>query len=275
MSRLGQRQLIAMADAMPARRRLIIETVAALRLISGGQLRRCCFDVDGARPASVARLARMELAGLIDARILLRLDRRVGGVRSGSDGYVYALGSVGRRLVEYFAGRGLPRTRSSYEPGEPFVAHALQISETYTRLIEADQTDACELLEFAAEPGCWRPYVGPLGGAMVVKPDAYLRLGLGADEAVWFIEVDQATERRGALERKHRAYLGYYRSGREQAEHGLFPRVLWIVPDARRQNELRQIATGLGDDAQAIFQTTTSMQAIAILTEAETTGATS
>jgi hypothetical protein len=44
--------------------------------------------------------------------------------------------------------------------------------------------------------------------------------------------------------RKARLYESYYRSGAEQATHGVFPRVVWIVSDNGRAERLRDLLGG-------------------------------
>ncbi|MEA2901384.1 MAG: hypothetical protein QOH36_1271 [Actinomycetota bacterium] len=68
-----------------------------------------------------------------------------------------------------------------------------------------------------------------------MKPDAAVRLGADEYEDHWFIEVDRGTESPAVIERKAAVYRSYWSTGREQAELGAFPRVLWLVPDERRR----------------------------------------
>ena len=51
--------------------------------------------------------------------------------------------------------------------------------------------------------------------------------------------MDRGTEHLPALIRKCRQYEAYYATGTEQAEHDVFPRPCWIVPDTRRAARLR------------------------------------
>jgi hypothetical protein len=64
--------------------------------------------------------------------------------------------------------------------------------------------------------------------------DSFVRLGLGDFEYSYFIEVDRTTSGSRAIGSQLERYVGYYASGQEQAEHGVFPRVLWLAPDDRR-----------------------------------------
>ncbi len=264
MKRISAGRLVAVADAMALRDRQIVETVARLTLVSGGQLVGLFFD-DIAQPATRARRARRVLGRLVEQRALDRLERRRGGVGGGSSAWVYALGPAGRRMVAYWAGEGLPRSRGAYEPGAPWVAHTLAVSDLYVRLREAERGGRVELLAFDAEPACWRAYTRLGGGAGVLKPDAYIRLGVGEFEDSFFAEIDLGSERRGQLTRQHHAYREYFRAGVEQAKTGVFPGVLWVVPDAQRAALLDDIHRGLNGQARRLFMVAHGEQALAVL----------
>lgn len=78
----------------------IINKVSDLRLMSGRQIEVLYFaGEDHLSALSAARSCRRVLAGLTLDRLLVRLDRRVGGVRAGSGSYLYAIGPVGHRIL--------------------------------------------------------------------------------------------------------------------------------------------------------------------------------
>ena len=73
-----------------------------------------------------------------------------------------------------------------------------------------------------------------LGGRRLLRPDAFLALGVGDYEWRWFCEIDRGSESVPVILRKCHLYADYYQSGQEQAKHGgVFPTVCWIVPDKR------------------------------------------
>jgi len=276
-------RLVALADAMPLHERQVVETVACLTLVSGRQLSDLFFYFSfssssvpafSAASSTHARRVRRVLARLVEQRVLDRLERRRGGVGGGSGSWVYALGPAGRRLVAYWAGEGLPRSRSAHEPGATWTAHTLAVSELYVRLREAERTGRVELLAFDAEPGCWRAYTRLGGAAGVLKPDAFVRLGAGDFEDAFLVEVDMGSEHRGQLTRQHHAYHEYFRSGVEQAKTGVFPGVLWIAPDARRVALLMDIQRGLPAQARRLFTVATGEQALGVLCDPATGGTT-
>lgn len=242
----------------------VLKYVSDLRFISGPQLTRLCFTDDDDLAAN-ARAARRALLRLVRFGALARLPRPVGGVRSGSAGFVYHLGLGGQRLAVARDWQPERRRRRSLIPGTLFVRHALQVAELHVRLIEADRSGRFELLELTAEPACWRSWGGFAGQRQTLRPDSFVRLGLGPYEDSYFIEVDQGTEGSRALERQLRLYAAYYLSGAEQQERGVFPRVLWLAPDERRVEAIKDGARRMAANAQVLFDVTCFAQAIAVM----------
>ena len=166
-------------------------------------------------------------------------------------------------MVAYWAGEGLPRSRGAYEPSAACVSHTVAVSELLVRLREAERAGRVELLAFDSEPVCWRRYTRLSGAVGVLKPDAYVRLGIGTEwEDSFFAEVDLGSERRGQLTRQHHAYSEYFRAGVEQANTGVFPSVLWIVPDEKRSKLLQGIHRGLPEQTRRLFTVASSEQAL-------------
>jgi hypothetical protein len=105
-----------------------------------------------------------------------------------------------------------------------------------------------------------------LGARQVLKPDAFLKLARGDYEFSWFIEVDMATESLSTVRAKAARYHDYRRIGTEQAARGVFPRVLWIVPDEDRGEAIRETLTQLPAAAHRLFVGATTADALALLT---------
>lgn len=254
--RLGSRGLASLSETMTPVGEAIVRQVAVLRLMSAGQIAAVHFPAGNGRSAgALTRACNRELARLNRERLLVRLGRRLGGLRAGSSAYLYCLGPVGHRLL---AANG-PRPRFR-EPSALFVDHTLAVSQLVVDLTLAERRGQCELLGVQAEPQCWRSFGGVMG-RVVLRPDLYVQLGVGDFELRFFCEIDRATEHLPAIVRKCHAYEAYYRSGREQAEHGVFPRVFWVVPDEARAEQLEsaleraRLTTGL-------FHITTSTEAV-------------
>jgi hypothetical protein len=230
----------------------VLQRVAELRFVSGDQLTRLCF-VGSSDAEANARAARRALLRLVKLTVLARLPRSVGGVRAGSAGFVYHLGIAGQRLATGYGWQPERRARRSLTPGSLFLRHTLAVAELHTRLTEGDRAGRFELLTLDNEPACWRQWDGLAGQGAVLKPDSFVRLGLGPYEDNYFIEVDRGTEGSRALDRQVGAYVAYYQSGREQTDYGVFPKVLWMVPDRTRSAALGDVIAGLSSDERALF----------------------
>lgn len=245
-------RLMALDQRLSERDRSLVQQVVRLRFMTAGQLERLAFDAIP-EPVTRARRARRQLARLVELDLLWRLQRRVGGVRAGSTGYVYGATAEARRLDAWLRAEPLNRAQAAHEPGVTFVEHSVACSELFVRLIEANRTNQLELLEHQAEPACWRQFPGPIGGVRHLRPDAFVKLGIGEWEQLAFIEVDRGSEGTGALARKLEGYVAYWRSGAEQHQRGVFPKVVWLTTTDRRVQQLRAQIALLPYDARAIF----------------------
>jgi hypothetical protein len=257
-SYLSSAQLGRLTSSLTERDHAIIDSLVRLNVCSGAQLERLHFSGD------TPRHRRRVLQALADSRFICRLDRVVGGQRAGSSGFVYALDVAGLRLVGIR--NGLP-ARKPATPGVPVLIHALEVSEVFVRLVEAEREGLVEILDFQAEPTCWRHFPGRSGGNVTLKPDAYVRLGMGGFEDSWYLEHDRGSEGRGALTRKLDAYRAYWSTGIEQARRGVFPRVLWLVPTARRHHDLANACSRQPAESWQLHQVTLYDDAIPTMTE--------
>jgi hypothetical protein len=230
----------------------VIRRVSALRFVTGDQLARLCFTGDADRQAN-ARSARRALLRLVHLDVLARLPRPIGGIRAGSAGFVYYLAIGGQRLAELRGWQPERPRRRSLVPGTLFVRHSLQVAELHARLVEADRSGRFELLELVAEPTSWRAFGGVGHQRDWLKPDSYVRLGLGAFEDSYFIEVDRGTEGSRALERQLNLYVRYHAAGAEQARHGVFPKCLWLTLTAERATALEACVDSLPRTARPLF----------------------
>lgn len=256
--RVGGRQLVRLGLELSERDLAVLCTAMTFRLASARQLELLHFE--GATELTRARTARRVLKRLADARLLSRLERRVGGLRSGSAGQVFALGPVGHRLLAEEAPGARPRRR---EPSPAFHHHTLAITELYVRCQVEARGAGIELVGVEAEPRCWRPFATTLGMEHL-RPDLRLHLRLqDGDELHWFIEVDRGTEHAPAIGRKVRQYLTYYQSGIEQAgTGGIFPAVLYVTDDEQRVMQLERAVGRVAGLPAGLVQVTTTEAAV-------------
>jgi hypothetical protein len=251
--------------------RLIIAVLDRLRVATTEQLHRLLV----VHEPTTLRRTQAKLRKLRDLRVIARLERSVGGVRSGSSGQVNALDVAGQRLASGCGPAGGRRIRRPWTPaGLPFISHHLRVSEVYVRLREAeadplaflDFNRELALLDYDAEPVAWRYFSGLGGARTILKPDAFLRVGIGEFEDVYFLELDQDTQSLPAIARKLTVYKRFYATGREQARRGgTFPQVLFLVPSeerraaladliARQSEEIRRFtAVARMDDVPGLF----------------------
>ncbi|MGA8744878.1 MAG: replication-relaxation family protein [Solirubrobacterales bacterium] len=244
----------------------VLRSVSELRFLTGSQLTRQCF-MTSPDPTQNARAARRALLRLTRLGVLVRLPRPVGGVRAGSAGFVYRLGVQGHRLAVLHGWQPEQRRRRSLAPGSLFLRHTLLIAELHTRLIESERAQRFELLALSAEPFCWREMDGL--GTQRLKPDSYVRLGIGSYEDSFFIEIDRGTEGSRTIARQLGLYAAYYRSGVEQRQRGVFPCVLWLATTAERVGVIAACVQRLPGAEQALFRVERFEDALAVMTGAD------
>jgi hypothetical protein len=250
------RRLAALDRGMSDRDRAVLTTLARVRIATARQLYHLHFE------GVTRRQARASLASLAGRRVITRLPRVVGGASAGSTGYVYVLDIAGQRLAR----PNHTRPQRPWSVGSAFLDHSLAVTELYIQLVEAERAGRLRLEDFATEPACWRYFHGPGGARLVLKPDAVLRLVLGRYEDRWWIEVDRGTESRTALAHKCDLYRQYWQSGGEQSRGGgVFPRVLWLVPDEDRQSAMTGVIGRQPAYAWPLFAVAQSTDAVARL----------
>jgi len=247
-SRISARQLDAISARLSDYDQAVLDFVSGVRLATGQHLARRLWSAQ-VPTDSRSRAARRTLGRLEQWRVIDRLPRRVGGVRGGSAGMVYGIGPTGRRLL---ARDGHPAGRLG-QPGDRYVAHTLAITELVVRLHEGALAGELDLIEHQTEPRCWRRYLGVMGARLLLKPDLFVRIGVGAYEDRWFLEIDLATESSTTIAAKAQRYLEHFRSGSEQRSAGVYPRVIWAVPDRRRAEQIADALGSLPAAAERLF----------------------
>jgi Replication-relaxation len=260
---ISARGVARLRERLSERDVAILRQVAELRLMSARQIQAIHFPPAWHGSAAAATRARQRaLARLVGERLLICLERRIGGVRAGSAGLVLALGEVGQRVLVLDGPR-----RRLHEPGSRFVDHTLAVAQLVVDVSLAARRGVLDLLDCQAEPTSWRQFAG-LGGRRLLRPDMFLALGVGAYELRWFIEVDRASESLPVIRRKCRLYADYYQSGTEQAGcGGVFPRVCWIVPDEVRAERVWQTIARDSLLPKGLFVVTTNPEAVNSLCE--------
>ncbi|WP_157979527.1 replication-relaxation family protein [Kribbella monticola] len=238
-SSLGQRELA------------ILCSLNRLRLLTTNHVVRLHFT--DLSPKTQDRRARAVLRRMVDLSVIARLPREVGGIRAGSTTTRHVLTGLGQAVVDLCTGRQR-RRRTTWQTTPYFQEHILTASELYVRVREEVRVRQLELVRFEGEPECWRPFTGPAGQLITLKPDAFVEVGNAEYELVTFVEVDLGTESLPTVQRKCQVYLDYWHNGHEQQSRGVFPRVLWLVPDQHRAENLRKAIHRLGKEADRLFE---------------------
>jgi hypothetical protein len=216
----------------------ILTSVRAFRYLTTRQLSRQHFSLSPSGGA-IPRNANHAFARLRELGLLVHLERRIGGVRAGSGGYIWQITDLANRLLRTRFAEPVGTRVRTFEPGTTFLDHTLAIAEVVITLQEATGNGRVALKRIQLEPDCWRTYLGPSGEPRWLKPDLAMVTESSGFEDHWFLEVDRATEPPNRVVRKCFQYHEYRRTDREQSEHGLFPAVAWVVPTERRREQLR------------------------------------
>ena len=220
----------------------LLALVAAHRFATTTQLARLTAP-EYASSASALRQTQRHLASLAQQRLLMSLERRVGGWQGGSAVTVWAATTRGHRFVAA-EGEEVARRQRPREVSTTFLDHLLAITEVRTSIEEAVRQEADTEAAVALEPECWRTALSPSGQPQVLRPDLAVTITSPAYEDRYLIEVDRATENPGRVI----ATCWRYQEHQAQAGDGdVFPLVVWLVPTDRRRHRLeRAIAHSTG-----------------------------
>ena len=236
-TRISRRQLDEIVSTLSERDKDILRSIRDYRYITTDQIRRVYFTAS-ATLSSARRAATRNLNKLSALNLIGKLNRRIGGMMPGSSSTVWLLESSGEKLLRTIDNAARPR-RHAFVPSTYFLAHTLAVAECHVQMIEICRHKGMKLMETRNEPDCWRQYSSG-GGIIALKPDIFAVTRCGSYEDRWFFEIDLATESPVRITDKCKRYMDYYRSGLEQEQYGVFPLVVWIVPDEARQISIKQ-----------------------------------
>lgn len=253
--RISRKQLEAMRHAMGEHEKSILRAIRKYKYMTTDQIRRLHFTAGTDRAA--LRRTNRTLAKLRDLGLLLPLPRRIGGVRSGSGAYIWALSAAGAKLLVMADGNEQTSRKRHHEPSHAFLTHTIAITETAIRLHEWDNAGKMSLLTLETEPENWRKYMGLGGAVKYMKPDLFAVTASGEYEDYYYLELDMATESPAVVLRKCEQYIAYRNTGGAQREHGIYPFVVWLVPDEKRKHSLqRHISDKLAEHASIFIAIT-------------------
>ncbi len=245
--------LLALEKKLSERDFVMLKTLREYRYMATHHFRRLYFTESASELAAI-RTTNYALAKLRDYGLIAPFARRIGGIRAGSGMHVWAMSPGGARLLAICErNEDVPRKRS-HEPSLAFLEHTLAVSEVFVRLREMTGAGRSSLLAATNEPGCWRSYFGAGGAVKTLKPDMFAVTASGEYEDNWLLELDRNTESPSTVLKKCKQYIAYYKTGVEQRKYGVFPCVVWIVPDQKRRAALeRHIRKGISEKESKLF----------------------
>jgi hypothetical protein len=239
----------------------ILRSLGEFRLLTSKHLRDLHF-ADHASSGAAARACNRAVTRLHTLRLLRRIGRTAGGHGGGSTSFVWGLDAAGDRLLRHLTSdQGGPRFHP-FDESHAFFEHTLAISAAMVELVRASRQGRFELLELTGEPRNWRSFPGELGGIRILKPDLFVTTARGDSEWLSFLEIDRGTESTPTLLKKCRLYETYRRTGTLQRHLGVFPRVVWALPSARRVELLQQALTHEGGVDPRLFTVITTDQLV-------------
>ena len=259
--RAGTLRLHAVRDSLLPRDLAILRSVAAHRFLTTRQIQSLHFSDHGS-PLAAIRSTNRVLRRLAQLRLISHLERRVGGVRAGSASYVWQLGPLGDRVLR--AESGSSTRKRQREPSVRLLDHTLAVADIHVALTQASRSTDLELVDVQVEPGSWRRFLDSGGETRLLRPDLAVVTAQGEYEDHWFIEADLDTEHPPTVVRKCQLYEEYRASGHEQETHGVFPRVLWVVPSQVRVDTL-SIAIRQARLDTGLFRVTTIDQLVSVV----------
>ena len=241
VKRVSRKQLYSLLDRLSERDQEVLDSVNKFRYLTTTQIQRLHVK-DSANVSAALRATNRMLVKLHGFGLIAPLKRRIGGVRAGSGSYVWRLATAGMKLLNLKnEGSDETKRKRNIEPSTKFLEHTLAVAEVCVQLTLIQEKDhEVELVKVEVEPDCWRKYIRDDDSVTYLRPDLYVITATGEFEDHWFFEIDLATEAPSRIIRKCKQYYRYFLSGVEQQETGVFPLVVWVVPDRKRATTLRQ-----------------------------------
>ena len=247
-----------LADLTP-REQATIKALGTLHVATAQQLASIVFG-DASRPTSL-RLVHRHIARLDRAGLIRSYPNPLPTHRVGRRDQVHVLSARGLRTTGKPTGLGLGQRRS-WHPSAAKLEHWLAIGDLYAQLNESSRNGSLTIRSFAVEGDARRLYPDEAGRTRSLQPDAYASVQVGDTVLSWFIEIDRGTENPHRIAQKCRAYREYELSDIEYQRHGVFPGVLFIVPDQQRLQAVSRVLTQQPADARGLFWVATETAAI-------------
>ena len=203
------------------------------------QIRRLFFpqvtnSLQASKTAALKKMNHFRAQGLVD-----HLPRQYNKQKYGAQMLIWHLTEAGQRLLDLHKDTDGKRHRY-LEPSVVHLGHTLAVVECYVQTTEICRTEPLlSLKALRIEPECWRSYEKNTR-SVSLRPDLYAETINSKYVDHWFIEMDLGTESMREIMQKCRRYHEYYQTNKEQHAIGVYPVVLWIVPDNARKEKMIQ-----------------------------------
>ena len=239
MKRISDLMLGQIDMQLTDRDRRLVVAIRDFRFMKTNQVQRLYFPAliktpRAALTATTRTMNRLRRLGLID-----HLEKRIGGVRGGSQGLIWFVTEAGHRLLQM----GTPlegKRKRTLEPSPLFLRHILAVTECCIQITEICRSEKeMDLIRIVIEPECWRSYEHG-GKSISLRPDLYAETTSGEYRDYWFVEMDLATESMNDILEKCKRYHEYRQTEMEQKANEVFPVVLFIVPDEIRKQKIKE-----------------------------------
>jgi hypothetical protein len=267
LKRISKREIAEINCRLDEMDNSILNIISECHYITSRQISRLLFrNIVSGRAA--IRSVNRRLFKLKEMGVITHLERRIGGIRSGSGANIWEMTTAGLKLLQMANADDQNTTdnvirKRRHEPTPRFAEHRLAVAEVYVQLHELTRrhSNLAGLGRIALEPDCWRTYSDVGGRKQYLKPDLYAVTVSDEYEDHWFIEMDLATESPATVIRKCEQYARYFQSGNEQRIGGVFPLVVWVVPtDKRKDSLIRHIDEQFSETLRDIFTVVTFVE---------------
>jgi hypothetical protein len=235
-NRISKKQIFALSERLSEKDREILLSVQRCRYLTSKHIQRLHFTNLSTQTVAI-RAANLILRKLREYGLIGTLARRIGGVRAGSNSYVWRLEPAGHTLLHITSNDTARKHR--FEPSVRFLSHTLHVSDIYVSMVELCRRRDISLVRMETEPDCWRRHMSASGRPATLMPDLYAVTRAGGYQDSWFIEIDLDTEAMPQIRNKCDRYIRYYQTGVEQKQNKVFPYIVWIAPDGKRKANIR------------------------------------
>lgn len=218
------------------RDQLILRFVADFRLVSTSEVSAFIFKENKSDTPAYRRLRKLKEHGFLR---LVEL-RPIGGSEGGSAQHVFALGTEGRKLF---------RPDTWIAPRLFEARHTRDIVKAFMAVEALNGKHGFSLRHYATDPNNHQVFRG-----VELRPDLYIEL----DDVnkrmthAWWLEVDRSNERSDKIRGKLEQYYAAYKNATDE-EVSIWPRVIFLVPDAARRQGVRRYVSSMPEEAGELF----------------------